>query len=65
MDFRVAYWLDFEQLSSYLFVYWLLFGFTVEKISLGFWFEIIGFEPMDILLKIEKDYLKSISSHIE
>ena len=42
MAFRVALWLDFEQLSSYLFVYWLLFGFTVEKISLGFWFEIEG-----------------------
>ena len=34
--FRVALWLDFEQLSSYLFVYWLLFGFTAEKYHLDF-----------------------------
>ena len=34
--FRVALWLDFEQLSSYLFVYWLLFVFTAEKYYLEF-----------------------------
>ena len=34
--FRVALWLDFEQLSSYLFVYWLLFVFTAEKYHLEF-----------------------------
>ena len=36
ITFRVALWLDFEQLSSYLFVYWLLFGFTAEKYHLEF-----------------------------
>ena len=36
MAFRAALWLDFEQLSSYLFVFWLLFGFTAEKYHLDF-----------------------------
>ena len=34
--FRVVLWLDFEQLYSYLFVYWLLFVFTAEKYHLKF-----------------------------
>ena len=33
---RVALCLDFEQLSSYLFVYWFLFVFTAEKYQLEF-----------------------------
>ena len=36
ITFRMALWLVFEYLSSYLFVYWLLFGFTVEKYHLEF-----------------------------
>ena len=36
LTFRVALWLDFVQLSSYLFVYWLLFVFTTEKYYLEF-----------------------------
>ena len=34
--FRVALWLDFGQLSSYLFVYWPLFRVTVSKCYMEF-----------------------------
>ena len=61
--FRVALWLDFEQLSSYLFVYWRLFGVAVWKCYMEFdtnW----RIESRDILFKLTTGYLKSISSHI-
>ena len=62
-SFRVASWLDFEQLSSYLFVYRRLFGFTIWKCYMEFdtnW----RIESRDILFELTTGYLKSISSHI-
>ena len=62
--FSVALWLDFEQLSSYLFVYRRLFGVTIWKCYMEFdtnW----GIESRDILFELTTGYLKSISSHIE
>ena len=60
----VALWLDFEQLSSYLFVYRRLFGVAVWKCYMEFdtnW----SIESRDILFKLTTGYLKTISSHIE
>ena len=34
--FNVVLWLDFEQLSSYLFVYWRLFGAAISKCYMEF-----------------------------
>ena len=62
--FRVALWLDFEQLSSYLFIYRRIFGVAVWKCYMEFdtnW----RIESRDILFKLTTGYLKSISSHIE
>ena len=62
--FRVALWLDFEQLSSYLFVYRRLFGVAVWKCYMEFdtnW----RIESRDILFKLTTGDFKSISSHIE
>ena len=62
--FRVALWLDFEQLSSYLFVYRRLFGVALWKCYMAFdtnW----RIESRDILFKLTTGYLKSILSHIE
>ena len=62
--FRVALWLDFEQLSRYLFVYRRVFGVAVWKCYMEFhknW----SIESRDILLKLTTGYLKRISSHIE
>ena len=62
--FRVALWLDFEQLSSYLFIYRRIFGVTVWKCYMEFdtnW----RIESRDILFKLTTGYLKSISSHME
>ena len=62
--FRVALWLDFEQLSSYLFIYRRIFGVAVWKGYMEFdtnW----RIESRDILFKLTTGYLKSISSHIE
>ena len=62
--FRVALWLDVEQLSSYLFVYRRLFGVAVWKCYMEFdtnW----RIESRDILFKLTTGYRKSISSHIE
>ena len=62
--FRVALWLDFEQLSSYLFVYRRLFRVTISKYYMEFdtnW----RIESTDIWFKLTTGYLKSISSHIE
>ena len=62
--FRVALWLDFEQWSSYLFVYRRHFRVTVAKCYMEFdtnW----RIESRDILFKLTTGYLKSISSHIE
>ena len=62
--FMVALRLDFEQLSSYLFVYRRLFRVTLSKCYIEFdtnW----RIESTDILFKLTKGYLKSISSHIE
>ena len=62
--FRVALWLDFEQLSSYLFIYRRIFGVAVWKCYMEFdtnW----KIESRDILFKLTTGYLKSISSHIE
>ena len=64
MAFRVALWLDFGQLSSYLFVYRRLFRVTILKCYIEFdtnW----RIESRDILFKLTTGYLKSISSHIE
>ena len=64
IGFRVAIWLDFGQLSSYLFVYWRLFRVTISKCNMLFdtnW----RIESRDILFKLTTGYLKSISSHIE
>ena len=61
--FSVALWLDFEQLSSYLFVYRRLFGVTIWKFYMEFdtnW----RIESKDILFELTTGYLKSISSHI-
>ena len=55
--FRVALWLDFEQLSSYLFVYQRLFGVSVWKCYMEFdtnW----RIESRDILFKLTTGYLK-------
>ena len=62
--YRVALWLDFEQLSSYLFVYRRLFRAAISKCYMEFdtnWR--IG--SRDILFKLTTGYLKSISSHLE
>ena len=62
--FRVASWLDFEQLSGYLFVYRRHFRVTLSKCYMEFdtnW----RIESRDILFKLTTGYLKSISSHIE
>ena len=62
--FRVALWLDFEQLSSYSFIYRRIFGVAVWKCSMEFdtnW----RIESRDILFKLTTGYLKSISNHIE
>ena len=62
--FRVAFWLDVEQLSSYLFVYRRLLGVAVWKCYMKFdtnW----RIKSRDILFKLTTGYLKSISSHIE
>ena len=62
--FRVALWLDFEQLSSYLFVYRRLFRVTLSKCYIEFdanW----RIESRHILFKLTTGYLNSISSHIE
>ena len=63
ITFSVALWLDFEQLSSYLFVYRRLFGVMIWKCYMEFdtnW----GIESRDILFELTTGYLKSISSHI-
>ena len=62
--FRVALWLDFEQLSSYVFIYRRIFGVAVWKCYMEVdtnW----RIESRDILFKLTTGYLKSISSHIE
>ena len=62
--FRVALWLDFGQLSSYLFVYRRLFRVTISKCYMEFdtnW----RIECRDIFIKLTTGYLKSISRHIE
>ena len=62
--FRVALWLDFEELSSYLFVYRRLFWVAISKCYMEFdtnW----RIESRDILFKLTTGYLKSISSPIE
>ena len=64
MAFRVALWLDFGQLSSYLFVYRRLFRVTILKCYIEFDTNWI-IESRDILVKLTTGYLKSISSHIE
>ena len=60
--FIVALWLDFEQFSSYLFVYRRLLGVAVWKCYMKFdtnW----RIESTDILFKLTTDYLKCISIH--
>ena len=62
--FSVALWLDFEQLSSYLFIYRRIFGVAVWKCYMEFdtnW----RIESRDILFKLTTGYLKSISSPIQ
>ena len=61
---RVALWLDFGQLSSYLFVYWRLFRVTISKCNMEFYTN-WSIESRDIVVKLTIGYLKSISSHIE
>ena len=58
----MALWLDFEQLSSYLFVYRRIFRVAVWKCYMEFdtnW----RIEPRDILFKLTTGYLKCISIH--
>ena len=58
---RVALWLDFGQLSSYLFIYRRLFRVTISKCYMEFdtnW----SIESTDKLFKLTTGYLKSISS---
>ena len=62
--FRVALWLDFEQLSSYLFVYRRFSRVTLSKCYMEF-YENWRIESRDILFKLTTGYLKSISIHIE
>ena len=62
--FRVALWLDFEQLSSYLFIYRRIFGVAVWKCYMEFYTN-WRIESRDILFKLTTGYLKSISSHME
>ena len=60
--FRVALWLDFEQLSSYLFVYRCIFRVAVWKCYMEFdtnW----RIEWRDILFKLTTGYFKCISIH--
>ena len=60
--FIVALWLEFEQFSSYLFVYRRLLGVAVWKCYMKFdtnW----RIESTDILFKLTTDYLKCISIH--
>ena len=62
--FSVALWLDFEQLSSYLFIYRRLFGVTIWNCYMEFdtnW----GIESRYILFELTTGYLKSFSSHID
>ena len=62
--FRVALWLDFEQLSTNLFVYRRFYRAAISKCYMEFdrnW----RIESTDILFKLTTGYLKSISSHIE
>ena len=62
--FRVALWLDLEQLSSCLFVCRRLFRVTISKYYMEFdtnW----RIDSTDILFKLTTGYLQSISSHIE
>ena len=62
--FRVTLWLDFEQLSSYLFISRCLFRAAISKCYMEFdtnW----RIESTDVLFKLTRGYLKSISSHIE
>ena len=63
ISFKVAIWLDFEQLSSYLFVYRRRFLVTISKRYMEFhtnW----RIEWRDILFKLTRGYLKSISRNI-
>ena len=62
--FRVALWLDFEQLSSYLFVYRRFSRVTLSKCYMEFYSN-WRIESRDILFKLTTGYLKSISIHIE
>ena len=62
--FGVALWLDFEQLSSYLFVYRRLFRAAISKCYMDL-LQNWRIESRDILFKLTTGYLKSISSHIE
>ena len=62
--FRVALWLVFKYLSSYLFVYRRLFRVTISKCYMECDTN-CKIESLDILFKLTTGYLKSISSHIE
>ena len=64
IGFRVALWLDFEQLSGYLFVYRRLFRVTLSKCYMEFDTN-RRIESRDMLFKLTTGYLKSISSHIK
>ena len=62
--FKVALWLDFEQLSSYLFISRCFFELRYQNVT---WNLIQNWriESRDILFKLTTGYLKSISSQIE
>ena len=62
ITFRVALWLDFEQFSSYLFVYRRIFRFASWKCYMEFDTN-LRIESRDILFKLTTGYLKCISSH--
>ena len=62
MAFSVALWLDFEQLSSYLFVYWRLFRVTISKCYMEFDIKLedwIKRYLIQIYHRLSQEYFKS------
>ena len=60
--YRVALWLVFKLLSSYLFVYWLLFVFTAEKYYLEFQLKLkdwINRYLIETWHRLSQEYFKS------
>ena len=62
---RVALWLVFKWLSSYLFVYWLLFVFKAKKYYLEFQSKLKDWIKRYLIVTWHRFKHQSISSHIE